>query len=111
MTRILVTGADGGIGRATVRHLLDRGYAVTALSTAFEEVAHRRAADAAVGTGDEDARHDLTLRRRQVWSSRSCGPLVEVLLSEWVAPARARSMLATSASVLPTARGARSGRR
>ena len=62
MTRILVTGADGGIGRAAVRHLLDRGYAVTALSTAFEHpcpadrvvVGDARSAED-VGRGLEDA--------------------------------------------------------
>ncbi|MFF9563874.1 NAD-dependent epimerase/dehydratase family protein [Leifsonia sp. NPDC014704] len=35
-SRVLVTGADGSIGRATTERLLDRGVAVTALSLAFD---------------------------------------------------------------------------
>ncbi len=34
--RVLVTGADGRIGRATVQALLDQGYAVTALSQEWQ---------------------------------------------------------------------------
>lgn len=56
MTRVLVTGADGGIGRATVRHLLGRGYEVTALSTAFE---HPCPADRTV-VGDARSPEDVS---------------------------------------------------
>lgn len=37
MTRVLVTGADGHIGRAVTEHLVHSGYGVTALSLSFEE--------------------------------------------------------------------------
>ncbi|PTU55031.1 NAD(P)-dependent oxidoreductase [Sphaerisporangium cinnabarinum] len=56
MTRVLVTGADGGIGRATVHHLLGQGYEVTALSTAFEHPCH---ADRAI-VGDARAPEDVS---------------------------------------------------
>ncbi|SDF21314.1 Nucleoside-diphosphate-sugar epimerase [Cellulosimicrobium cellulans] len=56
MTRALVTGADGGIGRATVHHLLGQGYEVTALSTAFEHPCH---ADRAI-VGDARSPEDVS---------------------------------------------------
>ncbi|MBD8080059.1 NAD-dependent epimerase/dehydratase family protein [Cellulosimicrobium arenosum] len=55
MTRVLVTGADGTIGRETVRHLVALGFAVTALSRSFE---HPCVADRIV-TGDARSPEDV----------------------------------------------------
>ncbi|MBD5784560.1 NAD(P)-dependent oxidoreductase [Cellulosimicrobium terreum] len=55
MTRVLVTGADGTIGRATVLHLLATGFDVTALS---REIAHDCPADRVI-EGDARSPEDV----------------------------------------------------
>ena len=62
---ILITGASGGIGHATARHLHDEGAAVVATAPSSSQV--KSLADPAGRTGDQD---DLAFKRSHSCLSR-----------------------------------------